>query len=319
MAFQKGMNRYAKGEDGYYRPMSKGGFYKAGDGKMYTMSKDDYKSAGEGVDAPGKQPSDQPHINPHPDDNTDYPGDKKKGGYTGKSAVTIDDFQKSLDELESLAGGGSVENRKDELLAKAMTEDLSEDEREFLFKALGGDAPADDNPQIVDDITKSFTGNDTIQKALDVSEYLEANHEATVDALTTLGGVIEKSETRQHNFNIILAKAVHQTGELLKAVSHRMGIIERQPAHGPRSQGVNQPQPAAGNVIEKGFGGDTPAEEQMSKGEILDTMEQMMQKSHPDSQEASQILLATAKYEQTNKLSKSMFGKVAKFRQENAH
>lgn len=317
MAFQKGMPRFAKGDDGYYRPMNKGGFYKAGDGKMYAMSKADYSSAGEGVDAPGKQPTDQPHINPHPDDNNDNPGDSKKGGYK-KSEATFDSFQKSLDELESLAGGGgSVENRKDELLAKAMSGDLSEEEREYLFKALGGEAPVDDNPTIVDDVTKSFTNNETIQKALDVSEYLEANHEANLDALTALGSVIEKSETRQHNFNIILAKAVHQSGELLKAVSHRMGIIERQPAHAPRSQGVNQP--ANGNVIEKGFGGDTPPEEQMSKSEILDTMEQMMQKSHPDSQEANQILLATAKYEQTNNLTKSMFGKVLKFRQENAH
>ncbi len=316
MAFQKGMARYGKGDDGYYRPMKKGGFYKAGDGKMYAMSKHDYGTAGEGVDAPGKQPSDQPHINPYPGTNPDYPGEEKKGGYK-KGEVTVDDFQKSLDELEAAAGGGTPENRKDELLAKAMTEDLNQEEQDFLFKALGGEVPVDDNPQIVDDLTKSFTDNEPIQKALDVSEYLEAQHGATVDALTALGSILEKSETRQHNYNIILAKAVHQTGELLKAVSQRMGIIERQPAHAPRSRGVGQP--AAGNAIEKSFAGDPPADEQMSKSEILDAMEGMMQKSDPNGSDASQILLATAKYEQTNQLSKAMYGKIMEFRQQNAH
>ncbi len=318
MAYKTGMARFEKGGDGMYRPAKKGGFYKAGDGKMYGMTKSDYRSAGEGMDAPGKQPPDQPHINPHPDDNNDNPGDEKKGGYK-KSAITVDDFQKSLDELEAIAKVGDAESRKDELLQKSLSgEELDEEERDYLYKALGGEVAVDDDPQIVDAITKGFTDPDEgLQKALDVSEYLEGHNSALIESLGAVRDALEKSDSRQHEFDMVLAKAVYQSGELIKAMSHRLGVLEKQPARAPKSKGVGQP--AAGATIEKGFAGEGTPDEQLSKGEILDTLSDMMEKSDPTGPRSTQILNATAKYEQTNLISQGVMAEVMKFRAENAH
>lgn len=320
MAYQSGMARFEKGGDNMYRPARKGAFYKGGDGKMYGMSKADYNRAGEGMDAPGKQPGDQPHIKPHPDDNNDNPGDKEKGGYTAKSTLTVDDFQKSLDELEAIGKAGDPVSRKDELLQKSLNgEELSEDERDYVFKALGGEVAVDDDPKIVDDITKSLTDpEEGLSKALDVSEYLQAQNDALVESLGAVRDSLEKSDGRQHNFNMILAKATHQMGELTKAMSHRLGVLEQQPAHAPKSRGVGQP--AQGAALEKGFGGDAPGGEQVSKADILDTMCEMMEKSDPNSDLAKAIQHETAKYEQLNQISKSMVERVMQYRSEqNAH
>ena len=65
--------------------------------------------------------------------------------------------------------------------------------------------------------------------------------------------------------------------------------------------------------MEKGFAGDEPAEQNLSKGEIL------MSKSAPDSPEAGQLLQATAEYENGGTMSKAMYAKVIDFRRNNAH
>lgn len=315
MAYKKGMPRYRKNDDGKYQ-MDKAGTYYKGGKNMYEMTKAEL----EGMDSSGKQPGDQPHINPHPDDKPDYPGyDNPKGG-AKKSEVSVDDFQKSLDQLEAIASADDVDSRKDDLLQKAMEgEELGEEDRDYLFKALGGDEVVDTNPEIVDDIVKSFSDNDGIQKALDVSEYLEAQHDALIESLTSIGDTIEKSDQRQHNYNLVLAKAIHQSGQLIKAMSHRLGVLETQPARQPKSRGVE----AHGQHLEKGFVGAEPPSEQLSKSAILDTLEVMMQKSVDSgrnglSDGGNDLLGATAKYEQVNQISKSMLAEVMKFRQENA-
>lgn len=299
MAYKAGMARFEKSADGYYRPARDGSFYKGNDGKMYAMTKADYNFGN--------------------DDDDDDDAMSKKAKKAKKSEITVDDFQKSLDELEALAKAGDSMSRKEELLQKSLRgEDLSKDEADYLYKSLGGEVAVDDDPQIHDEITKGFTDpEEGLQKALDVSEYLESHNSALIDSLSAVRDALEKSDSRQHDFNLVLAKAVYQSGELIKSMAERIGVLESQPAYAPKSRGVGQP--ARGQTLEKGFAGAGPGGEQLSKGEILDTLSDMMAKSDPNGSFANQVLHESAKYEQTNQLSKAMLDKVMEFRATNAH
>ncbi len=318
MAYSKGMTRFHKGDDKKYYMNKAGKYYKAGDGKMYEMTKAEMS----GMDDPGKQPGDQPHINPHPDDNNDNPGDDKKGGYRKSAAITVDDFEKSLAQLEALTEGTDGVSRREELLQKAMTADLEDGEREELFKSLGGEVAVDDDPVIVDDITKSLANPGAgVQDALDISEYLEGQHDAMLKALGAVGDRLEANQEGQNRFNLVLAKAIHQSGQLIKAMSERLGVIERQPARQPKSMGANAP--AGGQTLEKGFGGGAPASDPsaLSKSDILDTMEEMHLQKGALAPCGEDLTLATAKYEQTNQLSKALISDIVAYRQQsnNAH
>ncbi len=318
MKYAKGMKRYGKA-GGKYNEDDKGAYYKAGDGKMYKMM------APTGVDTKEDKPGQaDDHAHSHSDDNTDYPGTGDRGGSKEvgkKSMISEDDLNKTLDELETLIKSDDPVSRKEALLVKAQTGDLSNEERDELFKALGGgDELADEDPTFAEGLTKSFGDNEALQKSLDVSEYLDEQHGELVKALTAVADRIESSDLRQHDFNIVLAKAIHQEGTLIKAMSHRLGVIEEQPARGPKSQGVRVPEHQG--ALAKSFGGDPAAGtgEAMSKGEALDCMVDMMEKSSNGQAPCGEdITEATAKYEQTGLMSKAMLGDIVKFRQANAH
>jgi hypothetical protein len=180
---------------------------------------------------------------------------------------------------------------------------------------LGG-GEVDDSPEIVEEITKSLTDSEPIQKALDVSEYLEAQHGALLESLETVAKSIDASDQRAHEFNLVFAKAFHQVGELVKGMSERLGVIESQPAHAPKSKGI----PAQQVALEKGFVGEASPDTQMSKSEILDTFESMMQKSDGGQVKCGEdILHATAKYEGSNQISKAMYDEIVEFRKGQAH
>lgn len=325
MKYEHGMKRYSKGDGGSYKEDKNGQYYKAGDGKMYRMQERQKSMAPTGVDKPGDKPGQaDDHAHEHPDDDADYPGAKDKGGKTEKgkkSMLTQDDLQKTLDEIEDLYKAEDPEERRKQLLQKSLEGDLTADEHEELLKALrGGDEMVDADPPLAEQLIKGMGDNKGLQKALDVSEYLDEQHGELVKSLGTLAEVVEQSDRRQHDFNLVLAKATHQVGTLVKGMSERLGIIESQPARAPKSRGVRAPQ---GQVaLTKSFvGGDgTPPDGggEMSKGEILDTMCDMMEKSETAPCGES-VLQATAKYEQTGQMSKAMASDVIEFRRENAH
>ncbi len=63
-----------------------------------------------------------------------------------------------------------------------------------------------------------------------------------------------------------------------------------------------------------------PSREALSKGETLDLMVDMMEKSGNGLAPCGEdITLATAKYEQTGLMSKAMISDIVKFRQSSAH
>ncbi len=316
MKYENGMKRYQKA-GGSYKEDSKGSYYKGGDGKMYKMM------APHGVDKPGNKPGQaDDHAHEHPDDDADYPGSDDKGGKAKKSmvGVTNEDLQKTLDEIEDLVKAEDPMERKNQLLQKAQEGDLTVDEHEELLKALrgGGDA-ATDVDDLGESLVKGFGENAGLQKALDVSEYLDEQHGELLKSLNAVGEAIEADGRRQHDFNLILAKAMHQTGTLIKGMSERLGIIEKQPARPPKSRGVRIPADQA--ALAKSFPGNdggAPAPEGLSRDEILDVMTDMMEKSETAPCGES-VLLSTAKYEQTGQMSKAMVEDVVTFHRANAH
>ena len=228
-----------------------------------------------------------------------------------EKSLTAGDLQKSLDRLTALATEGDGPSRKDTLLSKANADALNKSEREELFELLGGAAPAVDEPG--ENIVKSMTSNDTLQKALDVSEYLQEQHSEMVKSLRNVGEEIQKSDNRRHEFNLVMAKAIRDIGVMVKSLSEEIGTIGGQAARAPKSMGVK-----AGQVLQKGFVGQSPARDDLSKSQVLDALDGMMEESMSKGgsgtlETGEDIALAVSKYEQTHMISKSMLGAAKSF------
>lgn len=221
----------------------------------------------------------------------------------GEKSLTPGDLQKSLDRLTAMATQNDGPSRKDALLAKANDDTLSKSEREELFELLGGAAPTADEPG--ENIVKSMTGNDNLQKALDVSEYLQEQHSELVKSLRNVGEEIQKSDNRRHEFNLVMAKAVRDIGLMVKSMSEQMGTIGSQPARAPKSMGVKP-----GQVLQKSFAGQ-PAGDELNKSQVLDALDGLMEESMAKGgggvlESGEDIALAVSKYEQTHMISKGM-------------
>lgn len=242
----------------------------------------------------------------------------QEGTEKDKKKMDENDLEKSLDKLAEFASSGDKPTRKQELLQKAMESDLEKSEQEELFGLMGGTSEEANGDRHSETITKSMTENQTVQKALDVSDYLREANKELCKSLSQLAEFQEQSDERQHGFNLVLAKAVVDTGELVKAMSERLGVIARQPARAPKSK------MGPGQVLQKSFGGESaPAGEQLTKAEILDTLDAMHVESLEKgmdgrSRSGEQILNAIAKYENTNMLSKGMLAEVQAHRQKQA-
>lgn len=225
-----------------------------------------------------------------------------------------DDLEKSLERLDEFTQSADEESRKKVLLQKAMEGDLEKSERDELFDLMGGQSEEAPGSH-ADEIIKSMAENETLQKAYDVSDYLREQHEELCKSLGQLADYQEQSDARQHEFNLILAKAISDTGNLVKAMSEKLGVIASQPARPPKSRGVQPAQP-----LEKSFGGQAPAEGKLTKSMILDTLDEMHVESLEKGMEGrtgggESILNAVAKYESTNMISKSMLAEVQAHRQ----
>jgi hypothetical protein len=244
-------------------------------------------------------------------------GQESKDKKDEKENMNESDLEKSLSKLSEFAASGDGVTRKQELLTKAMETDLEKSEQEELFGLMGGESKSAESESHSETITKSLTSNPAVQQGLDVSDYLREANAELCKSLTQLASYQEQSDARQHEFNIVLARAITDTGEMVKAMSERLGVIARQPAHAPKSK------VAPSQVMQKSFGGEAPASEHLSKSQVLDALDAMHQESLEkgmDGRAASgeQILNAIAKYENTNMLSKSMLAEVQAYRQRQA-
>lgn len=245
-------------------------------------------------------------------------GDEKPGapdpeGEEAKKSLTAEDLTKSLEKLEAIAKSGDAPSRKDELLKKASEGTLQKSEREELFGLLGGETKPTET--LGDALTKGLKPDERseeFQKALDVSGFLHEQHGELVKSLKAVGDEIQKSEQRRHEGFLVLAKAVCDIGRCVEQLHKSVEVIGGQPAHAPKSRGIRT-QPS--QVLNKGFAGDQPAEEQLSKSQVLDGLDALHEESLSkgmggSTPEGEDILKAIAKYEQTNLISPTMAKRV---------
>lgn len=230
-----------------------------------------------------------------------------------KKSLTVGDLSKSLEALESFAKSGDLPSRKDMLLGKAGAGTLTKSEREELFNVLGGGTvPATEEDAPAENIVKAMNENDDLQKALDVSDYLQEQHTEMVKSLRRVGDEIQKSDHRRHEFNLILAKAVKDIGEMVKSLSESVNVMAGQPAHAPKSAGVTT---RSAQVLQKSFGGQLPDGEKLTKSQVLDALDGLMEDSVNKGMSGAtdfgeDIAMAVAKYEQTNMISRPMLDAV---------
>lgn len=228
------------------------------------------------------------------------------------TGLNEEDLVKALNQLDEYVTSNDELSRKEVLLQKAMSEDLEEAEREELFGLMGG-SPSQESRG--DEIVKSFQENEDFQKAFEVSDFLREQHEELTKSLSTLADYQERAEGRQHEFNLALARTVSDTGKLVKAMSERLGVIERQPARAPKAIRTQHDQ-----VMQKSFQDGSQSDSgasgpQLNRGTILKGLEGMMSKSMAEGRDGlsncnEDISVAVATFEQTNQISKPMLDEV---------
>ena len=221
--------------------------------------------------------------------------------------ITEDDLMKSINKLEAFAQENSPEDRKAVLLSKAQETDLEADEQEELISLIKGET-ADTDESLAEEITKSMEDNETIQKSLDVSDFLSEQHDALTKSLALVADRIEKSDNAQHEFNLMLARTVAQVGKLAKSIDSRLSNYESQPVGKPRS---------TAKPLNKSFAGqdESAQQQQLSKGEILNTLTGMLEKGINTSELGFDVAIEVAKLEQTGQLSPKAYQAVLKQKQ----
>lgn len=231
------------------------------------------------------------------------------------TGLSEEDLVKGLNRLDEFVASNDSSTRKEQLLQKAMGEELDETERGELFQLMGG--AANDEESRSEEIVKSMGDNDTLQQAFEVSDFLREQHEELTKSLVVLADHQERDGARQHEFNLALARTVSDTGKLVKSMSERLGIIAAQPARGPKSVRTTRDQ-----VLQKSFpdgqdrepAGDA-GNDQLSRGKILKGMEGLMVKSMGAGQDGladcgEDISIAVATFEQTSQISKPMLEEI---------
>lgn len=236
----------------------------------------------------------------------------------GEIGVTEEELKKSLDRLEGVVNS-SPEGRKHALLSKAMGGSITQLENVELMRLLGGES-----------FDKSLTGgvmnaldpaaNDTLSKSIDVSPYLDELHNHLSGAMLQVAEHIEKSDQRHQEHVVVLAKGLLDVGKVVvgiasfqKALAERLGIVDRQPARGPRALGAGgNTVPGGAQPIEKGFGGAPAQGEQLSKSQVSDILFAMLQDSMADGRDGmskggARIDIESSQYEQFNQFSSPAF------------
>lgn len=233
--------------------------------------------------------------------------EEKKAAAAKADDLSEDDLNKSLDRLNDIATAGDEPARKQVLLKKAQEEELSKAEKDELFDLMG-DKPAAES--LADAATAGIAGSEAMKKAIDVSEFLEEQNAEYVKALGVLAKAIEGIDARQHEFNLVLAKAVADEGAMIHKMGQRLGVIENQPARPPKSKGVNTP------PLRKSFGGEQPEGPggELSKSEVMGALYEMVEKSVDAGQAGvaggENLVTAVAKFEQFNTLSPNVLRQI---------
>lgn len=218
-----------------------------------------------------------------------------------KSGLTPADLEKGLRALEAASTAGAAGNQ--ELLKKAADGSITEEEKDELIKSLSGDS-------LADKATKGLTGNDTIRKSVDVSDYLREQHYGMVAGLEVLASHMEKSQAVDHEFRKALATTVVQVASLVKSQAEEIAELRKsldtwgaQPARAPKS-----PQTP---TLAKSFAGGQSADS-ISKSQIEDAFSSMLEKGM-ESIGGEELIKAATKYEVSGFISPPVLAEVKQF------
>lgn len=183
------------------------------------------------------------------------------------SQISEDELMAHLEKLESLAKGTFEMDLK-----KGGDADPDDDGDENEDNDGDGDGvdPDEQEDEEEEEAEKSLSGDDTIRKAIEVSEFLDALVTRTEEAIQGFSkriGKIEKSmasaqsETREMVFEI--AKSFGTVAEELQkafsGVEDLKKSFDSAPAHPRKSQM---------RILEKSFGGEGAGETKLSKSQI---------------------------------------------------
>lgn len=236
---------------------------------------------------------------------------RKAYGEMGKSVdpeVEATELTKALGQLADLVKASDPASRKRELFEKSSGGDdlTSEEQAELVGLISGGGASGSG------DLAKSalaalnLEGSDALKKSVEVSPYLQAHHEGSVEAIRVLADAVEKSQNATSGFNVVLAKAIVQVGRGLDDLRKSLDHWGDRPMSRPRS--AQTPAQAKAQVIEKSFAGEADASERLSKGQVLSYLE-AMHKSAPNGMAScgEDLMMAIAKFDSTQHMSKSLY------------
>lgn len=250
--------------------------------------------------------------------------EKKESGPDALDRDKKKDEEKELEKASLDAAIGALEvllksspaGRREELLTKALRGPLTDEENAELRKSLGGeegDAGQDAVAALQsEELTKSLS--------LDVTGFLREIHGGVTDAVGALASRLEKGFKQQDELGFVLAKShldvcriLQAQGELIKSLESRLAQWGAQPAAAPRA--VARPS----GVVNRPFAGNQPAEDTLSKSQILDSLLEL-QKAKPGGQAdcGEDIGFALAKYEATSKISPALYAELENFRRKSA-
>jgi hypothetical protein len=211
----------------------------------------------------------------------------------------LDVLEKSMTMLEGFIDSEATgETRKETLLSQAQEGQLSKSENDELFNLLGGDESATDSA-LADDLIKSMQENETMQDAFEMSDFLREQNEELTKSLGDLAEHVDYSDRRQHDFNLILAKSVQATGNLVKSLTEQLDRVLGQPVRGPKSQSA-QP-------LQKSFAGSNGSDETMTKSEVLQTLDALTEETMAKSGDTrlpngTDLVMEIAKFEATGNM-----------------
>lgn len=297
----KGSKPEGMSDDQYHQMMTKKGYK---------------KSEGHGSTSPDpKKDRKEPANRGTP--NAGYSSMSKSENQEGEEEVEVTALAKALTRLNEYALQGDTASARESLLEKAMKGEISEEENAQLRSILAGEAGEEAEVPLAKSVTAQFDPdlNETFAKSIDVSEYLGEMHTTTKGAVEMLADVIEKSDVRNHEFQVLLAKSVVQIGAQVDELSKALDTWgEATPARGRAARTKKEA------VVQKSFAGQAnQGEDRISKSEVLDLLERM----HTDSLQKGQggiarcgedLQMAIAKYEQTMKISRPLVEELKVFR-----
>lgn len=235
-----------------------------------------------------------------------------------KAAVVEADLLKSLEKIEAITKSETPEARKQDLLRKSLDGAASEDEQGELAALLKGEVIVDAD----EDLSKSIEAEEdgALAKAIDVSDALGELVGKLEKALGNVGEELRKSSSHQGEVNLVLAKGLLDTSRLalttnglVKGLQNTLEGVLSQPVSGRRSVA------SSNQIIQKSHAGTAPAEEQITKGQILDVLDAMIEervtKGEPLVAPCGEDLTkATAKVETTGGVSPALMQDLANFR-----